>query len=76
MHRFLYIILLFGTLLPVSCSRSGAAIAEMERAEALIPEVDTEKFSHSPAELLKISHFSKKTPAAHPDPKILRIFAP
>lgn len=36
MHRFLYIILLFGTLLPVSCSRSGAAIAEMERAEALM----------------------------------------
>ena len=28
--------MLFGTLLPVSCSRSGAAIAEMERAEALM----------------------------------------
>ncbi|MBP3589052.1 MAG: hypothetical protein J6J61_00615, partial [Muribaculaceae bacterium] len=36
MHRFLYIIMLFGTLLPVSCSRSGAAIAEMERAEVLM----------------------------------------
>lgn len=36
MHRFLYIVLLLGTLLPVSCSRSGAAIAEMERAEALM----------------------------------------
>ena len=36
MHRFLYIVLLLGTLLPVSCSRSGRAIAEMERAEALM----------------------------------------
>lgn len=36
MHRFLYIVLLLGSLLGASCTRSGAAIAEMERAEAFM----------------------------------------
>ena len=36
MHRLIYILLLLGVLHLASCSRDGGAIAEMERAEALM----------------------------------------